>query len=369
MKIRRTITFFMALALSAGLVSCGDKKSSSSKEENKKSATYGTTPALSGTAVPSTTERETVDWQKLHDDYQDSVSGKDDTESGIKYHTDRPHDGYYLEDYVTVKFTGYEHDSAVEMSVDWDAAAADLGNGVTSEMLEAIFNVDIRNTEDKYDRFKMDDLVNGDMVVLHMDESTKYETYEMKYPDEMEYIDEKLWYYTETPVFAFGLKTKVFLDNTSDVDKAEIQKLTDAKMNEIKDSAKDYADSLIDDYESGIVWDAYDWKYDIMGNTHYITIKDFKAEKTYLAKRTASSYNDTSASMLPENMVYNIYKLTVERYGTGEVLDLYYRAEVSNILFEDEKMLVSDETVKVQFAAKAEELVPDSKYWEIEEVK
>ena len=352
MKIRRTITFFMALALSAGLVSCGDKKSSSSKEENKKSATYATTPALSGTAVLSTTERETV-------------SSEDDTEYGIIYHKERPNKGIYLEDYVTVKFTGYEHDSAVEMSVDWDAAAADLGNGVTSEMLEAIFFVDIRNTEDKYYRFKMDDLVNGDMVVLHMDESTKYETYEMKYPDEMEYIDEKLWYYTETPVIAYGLKTKVFLDNTSDVDKAEIQKLTDAKMNEIKDSAKDYASNL----EGGSLLSAYDWKYDVMGNTHYITIKDFKVEKTYLAKRTASSYNDTSASMLPENMVYNIYKLTVERYGTGEVLDLYYRAEVSNILFEDEKMLVSDETVKVQFAAKAEELVPDSKYWEIEEVK
>lgn len=352
MKIRRTITFFMALALSAGLVSCGDKESSSSKEENKKSATYGTTPALSGTAVPSTTERETV-------------SSEDDTEYGIIYHKERPNKGIYLEDYVTVKFTGYEHDSAVEMSVDWDAAAADLGNGVTSEMLETIFHVDIRNTEDKYDRFKMDDLINGDMVVLYMDESTKFETYEMQYPEEMEYIDENLWYYTETPVFAFGLKTKVFIDNTSDVDKAEIQKLTDAKMNEIKDSAKDYASNL----EGGSLLSAYDWKYDIMGNTHYITIKDFKVEKTYLAKRTASSYNDTSASMLPENMVYNIYKLTVERYGTGEVLDLYYRAEVSNILFEDEKMLVSDETVKVQFAAKAEELVPDSKYWEIEEVK
>ena len=283
MKIRRTITFFMALALSAGLVSCGDKKSSSSKEENKKSATYATTPALSGTAVLSTTERETV-------------SSEDDTEYGIIYHKERPNKGIYLEDYVTVKFTGYEHDSAVEMSVDWDAAAADLGNGVTSEMLEAIFFVDIRNTEDKYYRFKMDDLVNGDMVVLHMDESTKYETYEMKYPDEMEYIDEKLWYYTETPVIAYGLKTKVFLDNTSDVDKAEIQKLTDAKMNEIKDSAKDYASNL----EGGSLLSAYDWKYDVMGNTHYITIKDFKVEKTYLAKRTASSYNDTSASMLPK---------------------------------------------------------------------
>ena len=136
-------------------------------------------------------------------------------------------------------------------------------------------------------------------------------------------------------------------------------------MNEIKDSAKDYASNL----EGGDILSTYGWKYDVMGNTHYIKINDFKVEKTYLAKRTASSYNDTSASTLPENMVYNIYKLTVERYGTGEVLDLYYRAEVSNILYEDDKMLVSDEAVKVQFAAKAEELVPDSKYWEIEEVK
>lgn len=368
MKIRRIITFFMALALSAGLVSCGDKESSSSKEENRKSATYGTTPALSGTAVPSTTERETVDWQKLHDDYQDSVSGKDDTESGIKYHTDRPYDGYYLEDYVTINFVGYEHDSDAEVIVDWKGIADDLGNGVTPEILETVFSVSVKNKKNKYN-IKPDDLINGEEVELSVYENSLQDVFKQKYTNELKYIEENLWYYTETPVIVHGLKTKVFLDNTSDVDKAEIQKLTDAKMNEIKDSAKDYADILVNDYESGSVNDAYGWKYDIMGNTHYIKINDFKVEKTYLAKRTASSYNDTSASMLPENMVYNIYKLTVERYGTGEVLDLYYRAEVSNILFEDEKMLVSDETVKVQFAAKAEELVPDSKYWEIEEVK
>lgn len=362
--MKKTISISLtALALLSGVVGCG-AKDSESKSKNEPS-----------TAIPSTanvTEETTIDWQKLHDDYQDEVLGKDDPdepESGIIKHTNREYEGYYLEDYITVEFKGYEHDSECEVIVDWDKIAEDLGNGVTSEMLETIFHVDIRNTEDKFDRFKMDDLVNGDMVVLYMDESTKYETYEMKYPKEMEYIDKNLWYYEETPVIVSKLKTKTFVENTSDIDKAAIQKITDEKMNEIKDSAKDYVSDLDNDYAARSIMSLYNWKLDVMGNTHNCKINDFTIDKTYFAKRTASSYKDTAASTLPENMVFNIYKLSVERYGTGEILDLYYRAEIGNLLYEDGKMVISDDTVKVQFAITADDLMPDSKYWEIEEVK
>lgn len=353
------------LTLLTCFTGCGDKKSSGKSNTDSVEAQ---TAALSTVAVTDKEHRDDDQdvIQKALDEQKKAENNiSDESESGIIKHTDRSNEGYYIEDYVTVNFTDYEHDSAVEMSVDWDAAAADLGNGVTSEMLETIFHVDIRNTEDKFDRFKMDDLVNGDMVVLYIDESTEYETYEMKYPEEMEYIDENLWYYEETPVIVSGLRTKEFIENTSDIDKAAIQKITDEKMNEIKDSAKDYTDIL----EGGDILSAYGWKYDVMGNTHYIKINDFKIDKTYFAKRTASSYEDTAANALPENMVFNIYKLSVERYGTGEILDLYYRAEIGNLLYEDGKMLVSDDTVKVQFAGTAEKLMPDSKYWEIEEVK
>ena len=51
------------------------------------------------------------------------------------------------------------------------------------------------------------------------------------------------------------------------------------------------------------------------------------------------------------------------------VFGIYYRTEVVNVLFEDDKMLISDEEVKVQFAGSADELIPDKKYWEISEVK
>lgn len=371
MKIRRTAVFFMALALVSCLAGCGEK------EDKEKDKTDNVTEAplvsmdekdddsiLKDILGGDDEDDDESSVDKGNDDYSDSLFG-DDSESGIRYHTDRPYKGIYIEDYVTVKFTGYEHDAAVEMSVDWDEIAEKLGNGVTSEMLEEIFHVDIRNTDDKYDRFKFDDLANGDMVILYMTESLEYETYELRYPDGMEYISENLWFYEETPVIVSGLKTKVFIDNTSEVDKAELQKLTDAKISAIKDSAKDYADEL----EGGSLFMVYDWKYDVMGNTHYIKINDFKLENTYLATRTESSYEDTSASHLPENMVYNIYKLTIERYGTGELLDLYYRAEISDVLFEDDEMLVLDDTVTVKFAATAEELVPDSIHWETEVVK
>ena len=353
------------LTLLTCFTGCGDKKFSGKSNTDSVEAQTAALSTVAATDKEHRDDDQDTIQKALEEQKKTENKTSDEPKSGIIKHTDRPNEGFYLEDYVTVHFTGYEHDSAVEMSVNWDAAAADLGNGVTSEMLETIFHVDIHNTEDKFDRFKMDDLVNGDMIVLYIDESTKYETYKMKYPKEIEYIDENLWYYEETPVIVSELKTKVFIENTSDIDKAAIQKITDEKMNEIKDSAKDYTDNL----EGGDILSAYGWKYDVMGNTHYIKISDFKIDKTYFAKRTASSYNDTAANSLSENMVFNIYKLSVERYGTGEILDLYYRAEIGNLLYEDGKMLVSDDTVKVQFAGTAEELMPDSKYFDVVEVK
>lgn len=58
-------------------------------------------------------------------------------------------------------------------------------------------------------------------------------------------------------------------------------------------------------------------------------------------------------------MIFNI-KIT----GVTKVAIL-----LGTLLYEDGKMLVSDDAIKVQFAGTAEELMPDSKYWEIEEVK
>lgn len=361
MKKYITITL-STLALLSCAAGCGAKDSESTIKKE---------PTI---AVPSTanvTEETTVDWQKLHDDYQDEVLGKNDDdkpESGIIKHTDRKYEGYYLEDYITVNFKGYEHDSECEIVVDWDKIADDLGNDITPEILESVFNVSVKNTNDIY-RDQLNDLVNGDEVELSMYERTLQDTFKQKYTKELKYIDENLWYYEETPVIVFGLKTKVFLENISDIDKAAIQKITDEKMNEIKDSAKDYVNALDNDYGAESIMSVYNWKLDIMGNTHNCKINDFMIDKTYFAKRTASSYNDTAASVLPENMVFNIYKLSVERYGTGEILDLYYRAEIGDLLYEDGKMIISDDTVKVQFAATADELMPDSKYWEIQEVK
>lgn len=363
MKKYISITLF-TLTLLTCFTGCGDKESKSKSTKE---------PSTAPSVITKATEETTVDWQKLHDDYQNEVLEKDDdseSESGIIKHKDRPNEGYYLEDYMTVEFKGYEHDSECEVIVDWDKLADDLGNGVTPEILDSVFYISVHNTDEySLDRTKVNDLVNGDKVELSMSESTLQDAFKQKYTKELKYIDENLWYYEKTPVIVSGLKTKAFIENTSDIDKAAIQKITDKKMNEIKDSSKDFVDALDNDYAARSITSVYNWKYDIMGNTHNCKINDFKIDKTYFAKRTASSYNDTAANSLPENMVFNIYKLSVERYGTGEILDLYYRTEIGNLLYEDGKMLVSDDTVKVQFAGKAEELMPDSKYWEIQEVK
>lgn len=365
MKKYISVTLF-TLALLTCFTGCGDKESSGkSKADNVEAQTAALSTVAATDKEHHNDEQDEI--QKALDEQKKAENNiSDKPESGIIKHTDRPNKGYYLEDYMTIEFKGYEHDSECEVIVDWDKLAEDLGNGVTPDLLESVYQITVLNTDDRpLNRTIINDLANGDKVELSIYENTLQDTFKQKYSKELKYIDENLWYYEKTPAIVSGLKTKAFLENTSDIDKAVIQKITDEKMNEIKDSAADY----VDDLEGGDILSAYDWKYDVMGNTHYIKINNFKLDKTYFAKRTASSYNDTAANTLPENMVFNIYKLSVERYGTGEILDLYYRTEIGNLLYEDGKMLVSDNTVKVQFAGKAEELAPDSKYWEIEEVK
>lgn len=365
MKKYITITL-STLTLLTCFTGCGKKESSDSSKTDKIEAQ---TAALNTVAANTGAQDEI---QQALEEQKKAENNKtpDEPESGIIKHTNREYEGYYLEDYMTINFKGYEHDSQCEVIVDWDKIAEDLGNGVTPEILESVYHISVLNTDEyALDRTKVNDLVNGDKVELSMSENTLQDTFKQKYTKELKYIDENLWYYKKTPAIVSGLKTKVFLENTSDIDKAAIQKITDKKMNEIKDSAKDYVSDLDNDYAARSIMSLYNWKLDVMGNTHNCKINDFTIDKTYFTKRTASSYNDIAASTLPENMVFNIYKLSVERYGTGEILDLYYRAEIGNLLYEDGKMIITDDTVKVQFAGTAEELMPDSKYWDIEEVK
>lgn len=68
-------------------------------------------------------------------------------------------------------------------------------------------------------------------------------------------------------------------------------------------------------------------------------------------------------------MVFCTYKLSIERKDNNEVFDMYYRIEIGNVLFEDDKMVISDDDVKVQLARTADDAMPDNKYWKIEEVK
>lgn len=313
---------------------------------------------------PFVKEETTVDWQKLHDDYQNEILGKDDadkTESGIIKHTNREYEVYYLEDYITVEFKGYEHDSECEVTVDWDKLADDLGNGITPEILESVYSFRLRDVKAHTDN--VDDIVNGDRINLITSEKTMQDAFEQKYTKELKYIDEKVCYYEKTPVIISGLKTKAFLENISDIDKTAVTKCFDKTMSEIKESAKDYASSIRNDggvEGIDLVLGRSDKKY---------TIKEYKADGTYFAIRTASSYNDTSASSLTENIVFNIYKLIIEGYESGEIIEMYYRTEIENLLYEDNIMVISDDTVKANFAGTADELMPDSKYWNIKEMK
>lgn len=381
MKIKRLSTILIALTMTACITSCGDKDDkSSSKSKVVETPTIITehsdseaTTEKTQSKVDKTEPTTDVDWQKLRDDYQDDVLKKTDnsiSESGIIKHTNRKEEGYYLEDYITVNFTGYEHDSEVEVIVDWDKLASDLGNGITPDILEQIYGISVLNTDDKaLDHSKVNDLINGDEVSIHMSENTLQSTFKQKYSKELKYIDENVWYYEDTPAIVSGLKSKSFIENANEVDKKAVNDFFEKTMITVKDSTKDFTNAIHNDYGPENIDSVLGRNSKATDKTMNCKINDYKIEKTYLATRTAASYNDSAASGLPENMIFNIYKLTVERYGSGEIFEMYYRTEVGNVLFENDKMLISEEEVKVQFAGSTDELMPDKNYWEIQEVK
>ncbi len=381
MKFKRISTILIALTMTACITSCGDKDDKSSSKSKvvetptiiAENSDSETTTKKSHYKEDKTEPTTDVDWQKLRDDYQDDVLNKTDnsnSESSIIKHTNRKEEGYYLEDYITVNFTGYEHDSEVEVIVDWDKLASDLGNDITPDILEQIYGISVLNTDDMaLDHSKVNDLINGDEVSIHMSENTLQSTFKQKYSKELKYIDENVWYYEDTPAIVSGLKSKSFIENANEVDKKGVNDFFEKTMITVKDSTKDFTNAIHNDYGPESIDSVLGRNSKATDKTMNCRINDYKIEKTYLATRTAASYNDSAASGLPENMLFNIYKLTVERYGSGEIFEMYYRTEVGNVLFEDDKMLFSEEEVKVQFAGTADELMPDNKYWEITEVK
>lgn len=368
MTFKRLSTVLIALTMTAFITSCGDNDEE--KSSSKSSAIEAQTVELSTVDTTEKVETTTIDEIQKALEEQKKAESQETNQSGLQKHTNRKEKGYYLEDYITINFTGYEHDSEVEVIVDWDKLASDLGNDITPDILEQIYGISVLNTDDKaLDHSKVNDLINGDEVSIHMSEHTLQSTFKQKYSKELKYIDENVWYYEETPAIVSGLKNKSFIENANEVDKNEINAFFDTTMTDTKDSTKDFTNAIKNDYGASSIDSVLGRNSKITDETMNCRINDYKVEKTYLATRAASSYNDSAASGLPDNMIFNIYKLTVERYGSGEIFEMYYRTEVGNVLYENNTMVLSDEEVKVQFAGTADELMPDSKFWEITEIK
>ncbi len=352
MNIRHLSALITAIALSASFTSCGDKDDRSSSKSNVVEA--------------KNIEPSTVETSK---DIE-STTVDDVIQKALEEQANREHDGYYLIDYVTVNFKGYEHDSEVEAVVDWERLATDLGNDITPDFLEQVYHISVLNTkENSLDHAKVDDLINGEEVNIHLSERSLQSSFKQKYSKELQFLDENIWGDNDNYAVVSGLKTKVFLENAADVDPKAVNELFEETMSTIKESTQNYTDTLLNNGSSVDIDFVLGRNSKITDETRKCKINDYKVEKTYLATRTAASYNDVAASGLPGNMIFNIYKLTAERYGSGEIFEMYYRTEVGNVLFEDDKMLIGDEEVKVQFAGSADELMPDNKYWEISEVK
>ncbi len=126
--------------------------------------------------------------------------------TGIIKHTDRPNEGLYLEDYIEVNFKGSEHDSEVEVFVDWKKLAKDIGNDISPDLLEAIYRIKVLNTDDRpIDHTRVDDLVNGDTVELCIYENTLDKEFKKEHTKELKFIEDNVWYYEKTTVIVSGL--------------------------------------------------------------------------------------------------------------------------------------------------------------------
>ena len=368
MKFKRISTILIALTMTTCITSCGDNDED--KSSSKSSAIEAQTAELSTVDTTEKVETTTIDEIQKALDEQKNAESQETNQSGLQKHTNRKEKGYYLEDYITINFTGYEHDSEVEVIVDWDKLASDLGNDISPDILEQVYRISVLNTDDMaLDHSKVNDLINGDEVSIHMSEHTLQSNFKQKYSKELKYIDENVWYYEDTPAFVSGLKSKSFIEKTDEVDIKAVNDFFEKTMIDVKGSTKDYTNAIHNDYGQESIDSVLGRNSKITDKTINCKINDYKVEKTYLATRTAASYNDSATSGLPHNMVFNIYKLPVERYGSGEIFEMYYRTEVGNVLYENEKMVFSDDEVKVQFAGTTDELMPDSKFWEIQEVK
>jgi len=182
------------IAISAiSLFSCNDyKESSSSTSKHQAATTIAETTTIKTTLITvSTTE----------------IPTGTEPMTGLIKHTDRPNEGLYLEDYITVNFKGSEHDSEVEVIIDWNKLAKELGNDITPELLEAVYRIKALNTDDRpIDHTRVDDLVNGDTIELCIYENTLDKEFKKQYSKELKYIEDNVWYYDKTPVIVSRLK-------------------------------------------------------------------------------------------------------------------------------------------------------------------
>lgn len=131
----------------------------------------------------------------------------------------------------------YEHDSEVEAVVDWERFATNLGNDITPDFLEQVYHISVLNTkENSLDHAKVDDLINGEEVNIHLSERTLLSSFKQKYSKELQFLDENIWGDNDNYAVVSGLKTKVFLENAADADQKAVNELFEETMSTIKES-------------------------------------------------------------------------------------------------------------------------------------
>lgn len=193
MKKRYLLPFVATMILC--LAGCADNDDiSSSKSHKGKATTIATTTESNSEATTFIVTTEPIEFST-------------EQPTGIIKHTDRPNEGLYLEDYIEVNFKGSEHDSEVEVIVDWKKLAKDIENDISPDLLEAVYRIKVLNTDDRpIDHTRVDDLVNGDTVELCIYENTLDKEFKKKHTNELKYIEDNVWYYEKTTVIVSGLK-------------------------------------------------------------------------------------------------------------------------------------------------------------------
>lgn len=344
--MKKFIFVIVTMSMAAALVGCGDK------EDKKPIEVEETTEVIESIDKTETPEADTnddessIDWQGLKDAYEEDFLNGEEPEH-------RQEGAIYIKDYVTVTFNGYEggNYNKAEISVDWDEFAEDVAvPGIDSVFLEQCFSVreeDLQSCKNNGLEFEIS---VGDRTIYNTD-------FTQMYADEIAKLKENSTIIAEDfIVIVEGLPVMSYVKSVESVDITNIMSLIEAEAETFMDIQNE---PMIGDLSFQLLFNWYDFED--------CSVNSYEMVDSYFALKKMSSYSDSEAKELPNNMLCNIYKVNITRDSTGEILDVYVSIS-ANDLFDESGTAIFEKTnaeLELHSGTTAEAVMTDTTHMDI----